>query len=863
MCDDGEDVVTKLIAMGLPIGPIPPNEEERVKALRNLRILDSEREADFDRITALCFRLFGAENAGIVLVDSKRHFHKSQFGPFAEVTNFPRTAFCSHTIYQNTTLVVEDTLEHEEYKDHPVIKASGLRFYAGVPLRTPSGFPIGTLCLSSMQPRIFDQNQRRNLEDLAVVAMQAIELRLSNLLQKEKMQRQRELCEELEDDKKMLLMGLNTFPEGIFLWNSQLQSIIFVNEAFEKITGYSSEEIQRKKGDPTPFFVEEGEGTVRDTLKDMFSSPRDCAIEFEAKNKCGNKRWMSIHMAPTDPSNNVHCFGVLSDVTLRKENELELRKTQAAAQLATDAKNSFLANMSHEIRTPLNAICASSELILESKQSGEQKELTHMINSSAHTLLALVNDILDFSKIEANVVDLVPTKFELRSTVENCIDMLYIRAAHKSLVLNYEIHSDVPSVLYLDEPRLRQILTNLLNNAITFTPRGEVELTVSLKRSGEDSKESNGNSSKDEIEFSVRDTGIGIKESSLNRLFQCFSQVDDSRTRKYGGTGLGLAISQKLVRAMGGQMKVNSVYGSGSTFSFTIPSPNMSTAIKRHSSFSSIESKQILLVAMDSNERMISSLLKSLRTHVKSVSSVEEAKKVSASFAFDALVLGPSVQWKGKEDPIEGTPTIHLIRRSEVEDHASFFTENRNILTYPLHQASFKRMLEELLATSQNIPANKMRKHSNDSNAPMNSLSSPDHKSQSATDLSILIAEDNKFNQRVLIKILESLGYKPQVVENGIEVLDALKVKKFDLILMDLQMPEMDGLEATKIIQTHKEKPSIIAITADVLTGIEDKCREAGMQGYIAKPVKKQQIAEALEKISSPVGEREDWIVFH
>eukprot|EP01117_Protostelium_nocturnum_P013737 TRINITY_DN515_c0_g1_i2.p1 TRINITY_DN515_c0_g1~~TRINITY_DN515_c0_g1_i2.p1 ORF type:complete len:890 (-),score=246.34 TRINITY_DN515_c0_g1_i2:103-2772(-) len=834
------------------LGPIPPDEEDRLEALRALQILYSESEEEFDRVTTLCQRMFDSIDAACInFIDNEKSFNKSLTGPMSESTTnriWPRSTYCSNAVYHKETLIVPDTTQGE-FKDHPLTTLCGWRFYAGVPLMTKEGHAVGTLCLNSQKPREFSETDKKNLEDLAKMTMQIIELRLSNLKEKQKVEKQKIFVEELKDDRDMLFTGLNNFPEGLFLWDIQSKRVSFVNDAFVDLVGYSRREISEKEGYPIDFWVEKGcDPQLRITFQEIFDKPRDFSIDFEGASRGGEKRYYSLHLAPAS-AKITHCFGILADISFRKRNEMELKQSQKEALQAAEAKTTFLANVSHEIRTPLNAIFASTELILETPQNGEQKELSHMIHSSAHTLLSVVNDILDFNQIESNEISLQPSRFDLRNCIESCIDSLYRRATQNGLMLCYSIQPDVPSEIGHDESRLRQILTNLLNNGVNFTSEGEVELLVSVVKSSvsKDEKEEETLT----LEFVVRDTGIGIEQESLDKLFRSFSQLDDSRTRKYGGMGIGLAISSKLASVMGGKMWVTSSVGKGSSFHFTLPTPNLGKG-KRHLSTTNVESKRIALVAKGSEERMLRSLLLSLRTQVKSFLNWEEVEASLQKESFDAIMFGQNHPQNVQTIDI---PVIYLIK--PLEDGSNSSLNGSYYLKYPIHYQSLRYRLENIFLRIER--REKRAKNSPSLNNSQEGIISSLHKASLSC---ILMVEDNKFNQRILMKLLESLGYKADVAENGLEAVEATKKKEYDIIFMDLQMPIMDGLEASKIIRAGKgifQKPFILAVTADVLHGIEDKCRETGMRGYIAKPVKKQQIIESMLRLANE--EPEDWIV--
>ncbi|MGB9907832.1 MAG: response regulator [Candidatus Saccharicenans sp.] len=638
---------------------------------------------------------------------------------------------------------------------------------------------------------------------------------------------------------------LTSLAEGVVVENAR-GIITYVNPALEQMLAYKPGELLGKHW--SIFIPEDQLEQVQRKSRSRQSRTRE---RYEARLKTRDGRLIPVLIHAHSIFDQNKFSGVVSaitDISNLKKIEEELRISREEALAASRAKSEFLANMSHEIRTPMNGIIGMIELTLQTELTEEQLQFLKAARASAESLLTILNDILDFSKIEARMIELVPAEFNLHNSITEIVSTLALPAHQKGLELLCHVPPSLPESVIGDTSRLRQVLLNLVSNAIKFTERGEVAVEV---------REESRTTQDITLHFQVRDTGIGIPRDKLDSIFQPFVQADASFSRKYGGTGLGLAITSQLVSLMGGRIWAESEVGCGSTFHFTV---RLGLTPRRRPAavpvtLSAVHGLRVLVVDDNETNRIIlKEMLQSWRMKPEEAASGPQALEliqaaISRQEAFGLFILDLSMPEmdgfelirKVKEiEEARQVPIIILTSADRVGDlHQARELGAQAYLVKPVRPSDLLDTIMAIKGTTEAEPKLEV---------PITEHTLPEFRRK----YNILLAEDNPVNQKVAIHLLQKKGHRVTVAENGRQVLEFLEKEKFDLVLMDVQMPEMDGFEATRQIRQQEkaggEHLPIVAMTAHAMKGDREKCLEAGMDDYVAKPLYPEQLYRAIER---------------
>jgi len=675
-------------------------------------------------------------------------------------------------------------------------------------------------------------------------------------LQAEMFERQ-EMERELKEREVELLEAQELALIGDWEWDVERDKVTWSAGMFS-IYGNQPENFDSNLAAYTTLIHPDDLKHVSEVVGKILEDRQNCEYEHRIIRPDGSVRHQHIKVRVnlTGDGKPFTLSGTCQDVTDRAHLETELKDARDAALESARLKSEFLANMSHEIRTPMNGVIGMTGLLLDTELDEEQRDFAETIRSSGDSLLTIINDILDFSKIEAGKLQFEILDFDLVNAVEGVVELLADRAVQKNIELASLIYSDVRTELRGDPGRLRQVLTNLLGNALKFTEHGEVILR------GEKQSET------DEeivVRFSVSDTGIGISEAAQKNLFQAFTQADGSTTRKYGGTGLGLAISKQLVELMGGEIGVISDPGKGSTFWFTARFAKQTTrAVEPQINLLSLNKLHVLIVDdNETNRKILSHQLGSWgMVHHESDSGLGALALLRHAAAqnspYDLAILDfmmPGMDGFELARKIKSDPTLRETRLVMLTSHGlrgdGAIAREAGVaayLTKPVRQSQLFDCLTNVVSQTSDLPdqeAASISKPDLITKHTLEEIAMTPHKL-------ILLAEDNIVNQKVAVRQLQKLGYRADAVANGREAVEALKRIRYDVVLMDCQMPEMDGYEATAEIRRLEgtaRHTMIVAMTANALQGDREKCIQAGMDEYISKPVKSEDLAQVLQRV--------------
>ena len=797
-------------------------EQRRLDTLRSLAVLDSGPEELFDRAAAIAAATCRTPIALVSFVDEERQWFKACVG--LDLSETPRSvSFCAHAIASAEPTIVPDARLDARFSDNPlVVGPPYIRFYAGAPITVGNGTRLGSMCVIDTEPRDgLDATQQEVLTNLAAMLADAVQVRRQALAAADASQARAHLAAIVQSSRDAILS--KALDGTIVSWNP----------AAEALYGYRADEVVGSSIARIipPDRIDE----MRAVLDQVAAGGVIDHLETVRVRKDGRHVPVLLTISPirNDDGEVVGASTIARDITEQKRLEAELHAARDQAMESSRLKSEFLATMSHEIRTPLNGVVGMIGLLVDSDLDPEQRRYAETANRSADALMSVLNDILDFSKIEAGRLDLEVIRFDLRLVMDDVAEILAERAHAKQLELVVVVEPDVPDIVRGDPGRVRQVLLNLVSNAIKFTESGEIVVRADVVEK---------TSTQVCVRIAVRDTGVGIEAAALGSLFEPFTQADASTTRHYGGTGLGLAIAARLAELMGGSLEAESEPGRGSTFSFTIrlekdtsPPPALSPVR------TDLDGVRVLIVDDNATNRTIlENQVAAWGMKSVSVSSgsaalrvIDEAVQAGDGFDVALLDLGmPDMDGLALASNIRSRRTtaslpIVLLTSTAVRGAADAARQVGidAFLPKPVRQSQLFDAIATVLGSTE-LPTMVTR----------HTLA----ESRARRQPRVLVAEDNPVNQQVVAAMLAKLGYRADIVGNGAEAIDAIGRRPYGAVLMDCQMPEMDGYAATSQIRTTEAPGTrlpIIALTAGAMAGEREKCFAAGMDDYLTKPI--------------------------